>query len=277
MITDDASDTRTFLETMRKVDGHRLDVDRVLLMRALGEALDRAGHFRLTATARPPSLGNALGALAIPMLFWGLGASIGVAIGASAFESLMLAGGLFVVYFVMVGIQPTTAQRGAYVVIAGWSIAAIVLVFTESALLWWTHVLPGTVTTLVALGLSRLHVRRARDVVQALGGVAKSAPYVAPVVLVAVLLPALTADVWQLAANIGVRNLLSAACLSVGLLLLLVWLQLRNELEPALAARCRALAARATTPEQSRATLVARLDLENSETRALVDELGPTP
>jgi hypothetical protein len=82
------------------------------------------------------------------------------------------------------------------------------------------------------------------------------------VVLIAIILPALTADVWQLAAQIHVSNLVGAALLSVGVLLLLVGRQLRHELEPAMSARCRALTGRASAPEEARDALTSNLDSE---------------
>jgi hypothetical protein len=88
--------------------------------------------------------------------------------------------------------------------------------------------------------------------------------------VIAVLLPALTADVWRLAAATTYRNLGGAALLTIGVLLLLVARRLRRELEPAFAARSRALASRATTPEATRVGLRA---VTEDDMATIVDEL----
>lgn len=142
--------------------------------------------------------------------------------------------------------------------------------FTDAQQLVWTHLIPIVAAVLLGTAMRSLVLREARDIAMALAGVGRSAPYVAPVVIVAILLPALTADVWQLASAIDSENLIWAAAVSVGLLLFLVARQLRRELEPAFAARCRSLTSRAEAPELTRAAITASVD---EETAKVIQEL----
>lgn len=151
-----------------------------------------------------------------------------------------------------------------------WAGAAVALGMTDPREIAWTHAIPIGAALVVAVALRTLRLREARDVAMALAGIARSAPYVAPVVLVVILLPALTADVWQLATDTDSTNLIGAALLSVGVLVLLVGRQLRRELEPAFAARCRSLTARATAPELTRSAVSNSVE---EDTARIVNEL----
>lgn len=178
--------------------------------------------------------------------------------------------GLAIGYALLAAAAPKAAQPVAILLILLWMGVAVGLAVTRPEALVWTYGIPIGIALAVALALRNLRLREARDLAMALAGVARSAPYVAPVVLIVMLLPALTADVWELAADIESANLVGAAVLSVGLLVILLSRQLRLELEPALAARCRVLTARATAPELTRIALTRASD---SDTPRVVSEL----
>jgi hypothetical protein len=71
----------------------------------------------------------------------------------------------------------------------------------------------------------------------ALAGVVRSAPLVAPVVLIVLFLPALSSDVWRVAGELDPGSLLFAGVLSVGLLFIVVRLQLGSQVEPTITQR----------------------------------------
>lgn len=269
-VADPSSDTRAFFETFQLLEAQRPDFDRVQLVSALGAALEKAGHVRLVRATGEQDSSDQLSGLFVPVLFWGLGSSIGISLNTSPLAWLGLGAGVAIAYGVLAAAAPKTAGPVAATLMLTWVAVAVVLGLTDASALVWTHGIPITGAFAVAIALRTLRLREARDVALALAGVARSAPYVAPVVLVAVLLPALTADVWHLAADIEPSNLVGAALLSVGVLLLLVGRQLRRELEPALAARCRSLAARVTAAELTRDALSAAVD---GDTARIVHEL----
>lgn len=239
-------------------------------MSALGAALEKAGHVRLVRATGEQDSSDQLSGLFVPVLFWGVGSSAGIGLDASPLAWLGLTVGIAIAYGVLAAAAPKTAGPAAATLMLAWVAVAVVLGMTDPSSLVWTHGIPIGGALVVAVALRTLRLREARDIALALAGVARSAPYVAPVVLVAVLLPALTADVWHLAADTDPSNLVGAALLSVGVLLLLVGRQLRRELEPALAARCRSLAARATAPDLTREALTTAVD---GDTVRIVHEL----
>jgi len=259
---DPSSDTRAFFETVREIDRHRPAFDRAQVLTASADALKSQGHLRLVqATAKNASFDYLSGPLAL-VIFVGLGGSAGVVFRASLFGSIMLTAGIAIAYIVLAVAVPRLAGPGAGLLIFAWLGTAIVTGVSAPAVLLFTHGLPivGAVGLAVVRGTLRL--REARDVALAFAGVARSAPYLVPVVLVAVLLPALTDDVWKLAASANTKNFIGALALSVGVLLLLVRRQLRAEFEPALTARCIELARRPSTPERSRGSISNAVDQE---------------
>ncbi|MGH2844675.1 MAG: hypothetical protein ACRDL0_01380, partial [Thermoleophilaceae bacterium] len=269
-VADPSSDTRAFLESFKLLEAQRPDFDRVQLVSALEAALEKAGHARLVRATGEEGSSDQLGGLFVPVLFWGLGSSAGIALETSLLAWLGLSAGIAIAYGVLAAAAPKAAEPVAVMLMLAWVAVAVVLGMTDPGSLLWTYGIPITGALAVAFALRTLRLREARDVALALAGVARSAPYVAPVVLLAVLLPAMTADVWHLAADIEPSNLVGAALLSVGVLLLLVGRQLRRELEPALAARCRSLAARATAADLTRDALSAAVD---GDTARIVQEL----
>lgn len=269
-VANPTSDTQVFFERIGLLEAQRPDVDRVQLVSALGDVLAKAGHVRLVQATGEHDSSTQLSGLFVPVLFWGLGSSAGIALGTSPLVWLGLSVAIAVGYLALAAAAPMIGEPVAVTLILAWLAAAVGLGMTDPSSLVWTHGIPIAGALTVAIALRTLRLRQVRDLVLALAGVARSAPYVAPVVLVAVLLPALTADVWHLAANIKPSNLVGAALLSVGVLLLLVRRQLRRELEPAMAARCEFLATRPTAPDLTRDALSTAVD---GNTARIVDEL----
>lgn len=234
-------------------------------MEALGDTLADRGHTALARAEPEADSSEQLSGLLVPVLFWCLGSSAGIAISAPIWAWFALSLVMLIGYFVVADQLPRFARLIAGFLILIWAGLPVVFVLTEPQALIWTYAVPIGGALLVAVGLRSLRLRQAKDVAQALAGVARSAPYLAPVVLIAIILPALTADVWRLGAQIQFSNLAGAALLSVGVLLLLVGRHLRHELEPAMSARCRALARRASAPEEARDALTSSMDSEAAQ------------
>lgn len=174
------SETQAFFESFRLLEAQRPDFDRVQLLSALGVALEKTGHVRLVrATAEPPS--SDLSGLFVPVLFWGLGASAGVALGAPWPVWIALSFGIAIGYGLLAAASPKTAPPVAGILMLAWAGAAVALGMTDPGEIAWTHGSPIAAALVLAVALRSLRLREARDVAMALAGVARSAPYVAPV------------------------------------------------------------------------------------------------
>lgn len=264
------SDTQAFFKKFDAIDRKRSEFDRVQLLAALGASLDKAGHARLVNARAAASKRLDMTGPFVLVVFWGLGATIGAVFG-WAWPLWIVAG--VVIALVQGFLASRVRALGpplALLLSLGWAAGAVGLAMTDPHLLVWTHAAPVALVVALSLMSRTLRFRDIRDVAVAMAGVGRSAPFVAPVVLVAVLLPALTADVWKLAAATDYRHLVGATVLSVGVLLFFVSRQLKRELTPAFVARCRFLAARATSPEMTRRAVRASV---NTDLAAVVQEL----
>jgi hypothetical protein len=224
---------------------------RSVLRRALANALRAGRHLRITAgdppTTQPKSADWVTNA-AIVALLWALGATLGQRLGAPLWSWPLLA----VACMIVVG----TAGKEAP------SLAGVLLVLAILGSLFWqiqqdgdwlvTHAVPALAVVGLAVLTRRVDVRSARDVVVAGAALTRSAPLLAPLVLVVLLLPALTADLWTLAAELDGLRIGLLALLTIALLLGLVANSLRRQLPAVLAGRCRALAADARRAERTR-------------------------
>ena len=138
-----------------------------------------------------------------------------------------------------------------------------------------------TITYLVPLGLGAaygiatriLRLRDAQDLALALGGVIKSAPLIAPVVLIVLFLPALSADVWQVANALTPMSLLVVGIFSVGLLFVVVRLQLGSEVEKMVEQRAEHLS---DSPERSEMTRAQLAAITGDEGSALLEGMPDT-
>ena len=271
LVMAEESETQRFFRNLRAIENQRVAIDKAQLLDALRLALAKSGHVRLINAS--PDTSGSLSELFVLLVFWGLGAAAGSGFGWSWPWWIVLSIGIAFVYLALAAARPAVSGPLAALVTLTWLGTGITLALTEPARLVWAYAVPIAVAIGTALVLRTLRLREARDIALALAGVGRSAPYVAPVVLIAILLPALTADVWQLAAATDPANLIGAALLSIGVLLLFVGAQLRRELEPAFAARSRSLAGRPAVSELTRTALVPELD---EPLRQVVTEIPDT-
>jgi hypothetical protein len=205
------SETQEFFEKFRLLEAHRHEIDRAQLLAALGVALEKAGHVRLVSATSDEQPSADIAGLLVPVLFWGLGASVGIVLGWAWPLWIALAVGIAVVYGVIAAAAPKVGRVAALLLVVAWIGVGITLSMTEPSRLVWSYGLPIAAAVVMAILLRTLRLREARDVAVALAAVGRAAPYLVPVVMIAVLLPALTADVWRLAAATTYRNLAGAA------------------------------------------------------------------
>ncbi|MGZ4326237.1 MAG: hypothetical protein ACXVHB_32710 [Solirubrobacteraceae bacterium] len=131
---------------------------------------------------------------------------------------------------------------------------------------WLTHVIPAVLVVAVALVTRSVNVRSAREVGVAAAAVVRSAPLLAPLVLVVLVLPALSADLWQAAADIDASDVGVLVVVTVLPVLLFVMRQLVSELPAVLESRALALAADPERDDLTRALLRERLSPQAFET-----------
>jgi hypothetical protein len=235
----------------------RREIDPFLLRGALANALRRKGYGSLTASEDGKLEEQRKGpgaALLTAALFWSFGVSGAIALGGAW-------------YLWPIGILAAFAAAGALLKLLPSESIGAVLVMSWVAL-GVVQVIEGTffalaVTYLVPLGLvgayvlaSRvLRLRDAQDLVLALGGVIRSAPLVAPVVLLVLFLPALSENVWQVADELSPGSLLIVGIASVGLLFVVVRLQLGSETEVTVSRRAASLCDHPNRSEMTRTVL----------------------
>lgn len=125
---------------------------------------------------------------------------------------------------------------------------------------WLTHVAPTAAATLVALLTRSVDIRSARDIGVAVAAVVRSAPLLAPLALVVLVLPAVSADVWQAAVLIDLEDVGILLLITVLPLSALVARQLLREVPAVLASRARWLAEQPNRADSTRRMLNERLD-----------------
>ena len=139
-------------------------------------------------------------------------------------------------------VQITSADAAATILILSWVIVGISQVISgDFLLLLITYLAPLGLAAAYGFATRVLRLREAQDFALALGGVVRSAPLIAPVVLIVLFLPALSADVWQVADELSPASLLVVGVASVGLLFLVVRIQLGREVEITVERRARYL------------------------------------
>lgn len=257
-----ALSSQEFFRHVRALEAERDQVDRHTLTTFLSTALKDAGHVRLVEAKGKGRSPDLTGIVVVP-IFWGLGASLGWIIETSWLAWLALSVGLLFAFGLLMLI-PRLEPAGPWLLIVAWPVSAVLVGTNDAGGLVWTHGIPVALALVVALFFRSLALREARDFALALAGFGRSAPYVAPVVLVVILLPALTADVWRLASRVDAGDLTGTGAVTVGLLLFFVARQLRQELEPAFVARCRALTSQGNSPETTRSALLEALSREQA-------------
>jgi hypothetical protein len=116
----------------------------------------------------------------------------------------------------------------------------------------FAYLVPVFALVIYAIATRALRVRDAQDVALAAAGVIRAAPLIAPVVLLVLFLPALSADVWEVADSLDLTSLLATGLLSVGLLLVVVRVQIGNQIERILYQRSKQLSDDAGRAEMTR-------------------------
>jgi hypothetical protein len=240
------------------------DQRRRLLRRALASALRAGRHVELVDAEAPTTerpVPQIAGGVAIALLFWALGATIGDQLHAAVWWWPLLAFGLAVAMVLLAGIPRLGPRLGPLLALVAILAAPLTFVVqvNEDRHALVTHVVPAVLTVAVALMTQSVNVRSARDVGVAAAAIARSAPLLAPLALVVLVLPALSADVWQAAASLDGFDLGVLVVVTVAPLLLLVMRQLASELAAVLETRAQTLARDADRDEVTRQMLRERL------------------
>ena len=269
----DNQDQDTDWELLSEFARRRNELDPIFLRGLLARALRRRGFAALvwpedSATGEPATgRGSALMAW---IVIWSLGIAATDALGLPWFLApvgvLGVAMGSALLFKLVRG-----SASGAGVLILGWLVVGVATAVEGPFLVFFiAYLLPLGLGLAYALANRLLRLRDAQDVAMALGGVARSAPLVAPVVLIVLFLPALSSDVWRVAGELDVGSLLLAGLLSVGLLFVVVRLQLGSQVTPMIAQRAEHLSDQRTRLQLTRRQVA--LASNESDTEVL-DEL----
>jgi hypothetical protein len=242
----------------------------------LANALRKRGYAAIVAPedgkgAEPkkPLLPNILAYTAL----WSFGTSGAIAVGAPWY---LWPVGIAVALGVILWLNRISgeSQLLGSVVLLGWVVLGVAQTIEERFdTLAITYLAPLLLGAVYGLATRVLRLREAQDLVLALGGVIKSAPLVAPVVLVVLFLPALSADVWQVADKLSPASLLIVGIASVGLLFIVVRLQLGSETERTMEQRAQHLCDLSRRSELTRGQLSAG---DGDENDPLLDGMTDT-
>jgi hypothetical protein len=238
----------------------RPELDPFLLRGILANALRRRGYAAIVAPEdgkdqepRKPLLPNIL---AYTML-WSFGTSGAIAIGLPWFLWPVGIGVALAIILRLNKISGDSEWSGS-VVILSWVVLGIGQAIEGNFdILAVTYLAPLLLGGAYSLATRVLRLREAQDFALALGGVVKSAPLVAPVVLIVLFLPALSADVWQVAERLSPPALLIVGIASVGLLFIVVRMQLGSETERTMEQRAKYLCDLSERSELTRRQLAA--------------------
>lgn len=237
----------------------RKELDPHLLRGALANALRKRGYGAIVSpedgVGEEPEKQALPTLLALTML-WSFGVSAAIALGAPWY--LWPLG--IVVAFAAVAflIRLVSAGPAGTILFLSWAALGVSQAAAgDFEALLVTYLAPLGIAAAYGLATRVLRLREAQDFALALGGVIRSAPLVAPVVLVVLFLPALSADVWQVADQLSFTSLLIVGVASVGLLFVVVRLQLGSETEITMEQRARNLCDHTDRSELTRRQLTA--------------------
>jgi hypothetical protein len=229
-MTDDTSDFAQLQEFAQRRD----ELDPFLLRAALANTLRRRGYRAIVApddgNSQAASTNRAPGVVAL-LVLWGF--SVSAAFGLGLEWYLVPVSLVATTLVVLAAIQLThEAAWTGVVLILGWMLAGILEgTGGDSGAFLVGYVFPIALALSYAFAARLLRLRDAQDVALALAGVVKSAPLIAPVVLIVLFLPSLSADVWRIAGRLDAESIAVVGTLSVGLLFLVVRLHLGSQLE----------------------------------------------
>ena len=236
---------------------------RSVLRRCLASALRAGGYVELAAgevpTTQPSSERMSIAAGLV--VFLGLSLGVADVLSGPWWSWPLVAAG---VLMLIRGISSWSDSLAATVVFVGWPLTLWLQIDTGGH--WGiTHAIPGGGLLLIGLVTRQVDVRSARDVAVAVAAIPKAAPLIAPLVLVVLIMPSLSEDIWRVADALDATRLAGLIVITVGLLFVLVDRQLRVELPQVLVARATALVAASTRVDETRGALRSRLRGETFE------------
>ncbi len=251
---------------------------RSILRRCLASALRAGGFDELAAGEVPttqPSSDRMTTATSLVVL---LGFPLGIAdlVNGPWWSWPLVGAGVLTVFSV---ISNRSIWLAVVVVLIGWPLTLWLQIRTDGHWLL-THVIPAGGLLVVGLITRQVGVRNARDVAVAVAAIPKAAPLVAPLVLVVLVLPSLSADVWKVADALDATRVVVLSAITVGLLFVLVVRQLRAELPQVLVARATALVGASSRVDETRDALRSRLrdetfELASAEADAFIADAWP--
>lgn len=231
---------------------------RSLLRRGLASALRAGGYGDVTAAevhTTQPSWDWLVSAFVL-MLFWGFSVGVADLLDGSTWTWPAVIGGIVVTLAIVA--NRFSGGLAATLLLVGW-LATGWLQISEDGHWIITHAVPSGGLLVVALLTRQIDVRGVRDIAVAVAAIPRAAPLIAPLVLVVLLLPSLSEDVWKVADGLSTSRLVTLSMLTVGLLFALVVRQLRSELPQVLVSRATSLATHPGRVELTRSMLRARL------------------
>lgn len=252
---------------------------RSILRRCLASALRAGGYDELASgevpTTQPSS--DRMGTVTGLVVFLGLWLGVADLLNGPWWSWPLAAAGVLTVFRV---ISSRSDSLAAMVALVGWPLTLWLQIQTDGHWLL-THAIPGGGLLVLGLVTRQVDIRSARDVAVAVAAIPKAAPLIAPLVLVVLVLPSLSEDVWKVADELDTTRLAVLSVITVGLLFVLVNHQLRAELPQVLVARATALVAASTRIEETRDVLRSRLrgetlELASTEADAFIADAWPT-
>lgn len=269
-----AASNETDWELLSEFAERREELDPFILRSLLATALRRRGYASIVApddgagteTSREwlPNF------LALAML-WSFGISGAIAIGLPWFLWPLGVIAAAVIVLSASSLSGNSPAVGSLLLVS-WIVLAVVEAIQGAFLmLAVSYVLPLGLGATYGATARLLRLRDAQDVALALGGVIKSAPLVAPVVLIVLFLPTLSADVWQVAGSFSAASLLIVGALSVGLLFIVVRLQLGGQVEQMVSQRAEHLCDTSVRAQLTRDQVLAATDADGE---ALLEDMS---
>ncbi|MEJ7784842.1 MAG: hypothetical protein WKF96_08565 [Solirubrobacteraceae bacterium] len=230
---------------------------RSILRRCLASALRAGGYEDVAAgevpTSQPSSDG--LGLAVFLVAIWGPALAVPDLAGWGAWTLLPFF--VLVTVVVALALRSGASTAGSLLLLAWFGTLAAQLFDGGN---WaFTHAVPAGGLVLLRVVQRQIDVRSVRDIAVAVAAIPRAAPLVAPLVLVVLVLPSLSEDVWKVADGLTVTRLAVLSALTIGLLFLLVVRELRRELPRVLSGRASALVAQPKRADETRAALRNRL------------------
>ena len=234
----------------------REELDPFLLRGLLATALRQRGYGAIVAPEdgsgqepKKPLLPNIL----VLTMLWSFGVSGALAAG---WQWYLWPVAIIAAFAAMAFLSRGGSAAMGSLLLLGWVVLGVAQVIQGSfAALTISYLVPLGLGAAYGIASRVLRLRDAQDLALALGGVIKSAPLIAPVVLIVLFLPALSADVWQVASALTPMSLLIVGIFSVGLLFVVVRLQLGSEVEKMVKQRAEHLSDSPERSEMTRAQL----------------------